>query len=90
MTDVLVTENITGAAMDRLRREADVAFEPDLWQSTEQLNDRIRDVTALMVCNQAQVTAELIGRATRLRVIARAGAGLDNIDTQAATDDEPF
>ncbi|MFV2067207.1 MAG: hydroxyacid dehydrogenase [Pirellulales bacterium] len=86
MTDVLVTENITGTAMDRLRQERDVAIEPDLWRSPEKLKERIRDVAALMVRNQTQVTSELIASAPRLKVIARAGAGLDNIDTRAAND----
>jgi len=86
VTDVLVSENIAGPAMDRLRQELHVAFEPDLWQSPEKLAERIVDVAALIVRNQTQVTAALIARAPQLQVIARAGAGLDNIDTQAATD----
>jgi len=86
VTDVLVAENIVGKAMDQLRQEHDVAFEPDLWQSPEKLHKRVRDAVALVVRNQTQVTAELIANAPQLKVIARAGAGLDNIDTQAATD----
>lgn len=85
MTDILVTENITGHAMTRLRETHDVAFEPDLWQSPA-MATRLADVRAVIVRNQTQVTRELIEKADRLKIIARAGAGLDNVDTQAASE----
>lgn len=84
MPDILVTENITGAAMDQLRKEMDVAFEPDLWSDPEKLKQAIIGVKALIVRNQTQVTEEIIAAADDLQIIARAGAGLDNIDTKAA------
>ena len=43
MRDVLVSENITGPAMDELRASLDVAFEPDLWKSPEKLREQVRD-----------------------------------------------
>lgn len=85
MSDILVTENITGDAMDQLRAEASVSFEPDLWSDPLQLKESIRGIKALVVRNQTQVTSELIEAAEDLKIIARAGAGLDNIDTDAAT-----
>lgn len=85
MAEILVTENITGAAMTRLRQTHDVAFEPDLWNSPE-LAGRLAGVRAVIVRNQTQVTRELIERAGRLEIIARAGAGLDNVDTVAAAE----
>ena len=75
MPDVLVTENIVGSAHGRLRRSFDVAFEPDLWQRPRATGSRRSPARALVVRNQTQVTAELIGRAEKLRIIARAGAG---------------
>jgi D-3-phosphoglycerate dehydrogenase/(S)-sulfolactate dehydrogenase len=44
----------------------------------------IKDATALVVRNRTKVTAEIIAAAPKLKVIARAGVGLDNIDIKAA------
>ncbi|MEJ6761271.1 MAG: NAD(P)-dependent oxidoreductase [Candidatus Planktophila sp.] len=56
----------------------------NLWSNSEALMDSIKDVTALVVRNRTKVTAELIASAPKLKVIARAGVGLDNIDIKAA------
>ena len=85
MADILVTEKIVGPAMAALRDSHDVAFEPELWQSVDRLEELIPKVKALIVRNQTQVTAELIQRSAGLKIIARAGAGVDNIDVQAAS-----
>lgn len=85
MADILVTENITGAAMTRLRKTHDVAFEPALWNSPD-LTARLADARAVIFRNQTQITRELIEQAGRLEIIARAGAGLDNVDTDAAAE----
>lgn len=85
MADILVSENIVGSPMDALRAQLDVAFEPKLWQEPDRLAERIAGVRALVVRNQTQVTAELIAAADKLEIIARAGAGLDNIDVAAAS-----
>src|SRR4051812_41485280 len=85
MPDILVTENIAGAEMDKLRNGFDVAYEPALWKTPERLFESIRNVRALIVRNQTRVTSELISAGKNLQVIARAGVGLDNIDAPAAT-----
>ncbi len=86
MPDIIVSEDIRGAAMDELRQRYDVAFEPDLWQDPDRLLQLIDDARALLVRNQTRVTADVIAAGPRLIVIGRAGAGLDNIDTNAATE----
>jgi D-3-phosphoglycerate dehydrogenase/(S)-sulfolactate dehydrogenase len=48
------------------------------------LKNSLKDVTALVVRNRTKVTAEVIAAAPKLKVIARAGVGLDNIDIKAA------
>ncbi|MCP4812735.1 MAG: hypothetical protein GY888_09520, partial [Planctomycetaceae bacterium] len=83
MADILVTENIVGAAMDSLRHDFDVAFEPDAWQDPQRLLTLVSQVRGIIVRNQTQVTAPLIAAAPKLEIIGRAGAGLDNIDTKA-------
>ena len=86
MSDILVTENITGEAMNRLRESHRVAFEPALWQDSAAMAERLQQAKAMIVRNQTQVTRELIQAASQLQIIGRAGAGLDNIDTDAATE----
>jgi D-3-phosphoglycerate dehydrogenase / 2-oxoglutarate reductase len=85
MGDILITENIRGVAVDALSAQFDVKFAPDLWKNPAELLRQIGDFRALIVRNQTQVTAELLGAATKLVVVGRAGTGLDNVDVAAAT-----
>ena len=85
MTDILVTEDIAGPALESLRERYAVRVEKDAWRQPDRLTEAVRASRALIVRNQTRVTAELLARADRLEVIGRAGAGLDNIDVGAAT-----
>jgi D-3-phosphoglycerate dehydrogenase / 2-oxoglutarate reductase len=85
MTDVVVSENISGPAMDAFRGEHTVVYDPDLWKSPESLKGLLAGARALIVRNQTKVTADVIAAAPQLRVIARAGVGYDNIDLAAAS-----
>ena len=49
------------------------------------LFEAVRDAEALVVRSETQVTRELINHATKLKVVARAGVGIDNVDVDAAT-----
>jgi len=86
VSEIVVTENITGLAMQQLRETHNVLFEPQLWQRPDELAAALQTARAVIVRNQTQVTGELIGQASQLQIIARAGAGLDNVDTAAATE----
>lgn len=86
MCDVLVTEQMDGAALDELRQHFDVEFAPELWRDEAVLLERVARCRALIVRNQTKVSRALIGAAGRLEVVGRAGAGLDNVDVAAATD----
>jgi D-3-phosphoglycerate dehydrogenase / 2-oxoglutarate reductase len=80
---VLVAEQIADSGVDLLRER----FEVDVgvgW-STEQLAERIGDYHGILIRSATQLDAELIGRADKLRVIGRAGIGVDNVDVGAAT-----
>jgi D-3-phosphoglycerate dehydrogenase len=85
MPDVLVTESIAGREMDQLRSAFDVTYDPELFKSPERVRQLIPQYRALIVRNQTQVTADLIRTGTNLRVIGRAGVGLDNVDAEAAS-----
>ena len=83
---ILVSEDVWSADFDALAQEFTVVREPDLWSKKEELTAKIANATALVVRNRTQVTRQLIEAAPHLKVIARAGVGLDNIDVKAADD----
>ncbi|HEU4527361.1 MAG TPA: phosphoglycerate dehydrogenase [Actinomycetota bacterium] len=80
---VLVTEKLSEAGLDLLRKDFQVDVRPEL--ATEGLAQAIADYDALIVRSQTQITAEVIDAAETLKVVARAGIGLDNVDVEAAT-----
>jgi len=85
MPEILITENIIGEEMDKLRQRFDSVFEPNLWKEPDKLLAIIPTFRALVARNQTQITRELIEAGTRLEVIARAGVGMDNVDLEAAS-----
>src|SRR2546430_17488782 len=85
MPDILVTENINGEEMDALKREFSVTHDSELWRNAEKVHQLVAAHRALVVRNQTKVDAKLIAAAPQLEIIARAGVGLDNVDTAAAT-----
>lgn len=86
MPDILITENIRGAAMDALHEQFACTFAPDLWAQPETLRAMIGEYRALIARNQTQITRELIAAGTKLEVIGRAGVGMDNVDLDAANE----
>jgi len=84
-TEILVTEKIVGRAMDELKSRFSVKFEPDLWKSPAKIKAALPGCLALVVRNQTRVNADLLSACASLKVIGRAGTGLDNIEVPAAT-----
>lgn len=80
---VLITEPLAECGIDVLRAACDVVIRPK--PSPEELCDLIADADALIVRSATRVSAEVLAAAGRLSVVARAGAGVDNIDVEAAT-----
>lgn len=80
---VLVTEQLSEGGLALLREEFDVDERPDL--SEAGLPEAIGPYDALIVRSQTKVTADVLERAEHLKVIGRAGIGLDNVDVEAAT-----
>jgi D-3-phosphoglycerate dehydrogenase/(S)-sulfolactate dehydrogenase len=81
---ILISEDVWGAPFQKLEGSFPITRNDDLWSNPEELKASLKDVTALVVRNRTKVTAEMIGAAPKLKVIARAGVGLDNIDIKAA------
>ena len=81
---ILISEDVWGAPFQALEGSFPITRNVDLWSNPEELKASLKDVTALVVRNRTKVTADVIAAAPKLKVIARAGVGLDNIDIKAA------
>lgn len=81
---ILISEDVWGAPFQTLEGSFPITRNDDLWSNPEELKASLKDVTALVVRNRTKVTADVIAAAPNLKVIARAGVGLDNIDIKAA------
>jgi D-3-phosphoglycerate dehydrogenase / 2-oxoglutarate reductase len=77
---VLVREPIAEAGVELLRKRFDVDVATD-----GDLAEQIGEYDAIIIRSGTQVTADLIARAGRLKVIGRAGVGVDNVDVEAAS-----
>ena len=77
---VLVREPIADAGVELLRSKFDVDVE-----ANGDLAETIGGYDAIVIRSATKLTADLIARADRLKVIGRAGVGVDNVDVEAAT-----
>ena len=77
---VLVREPIAEAGVELLRARFDVDLDGD-----SDLEEIIGRYDGIVVRSATKLTADLIARAERLKVIGRAGVGIDNVDVEAAT-----
>jgi len=81
---ILVSDHVEQRCIDILRAEGfEVSYQPGM--SREELKKMISPFRALIVRSSTNVDAEIIGLAPLLKVIGRAGTGVDNIDVDAAT-----
>ena len=83
MAKVLVSDSIDQAGIDILSQVAQVDIKTDL--TPEQLKNIIGDYDALMIRSSTRVTQEIITAGPNLKIIGRAGVGVDNVDVPAAT-----
>jgi len=80
---VLVSEALADEGIEKLRTEAEVDVRLDL--DPAGLLEAIGEYDALIVRSATKVTKDVVERGDRLKVVGRAGIGLDNIDVEAAT-----
>lgn len=80
---VLVSDSLAEEGVKRLEAGADVDVITNL--TPEDLVRKIEEYDALVIRSGTKVTAEVIEAAKRLKVIGRAGVGIDNVDVEAAT-----
>ncbi|SFK92488.1 D-3-phosphoglycerate dehydrogenase [Paenibacillus sp. 1_12] len=85
MYKVLVMDGISDLGIQLLNDAADVTVDKKIGLSESELIEIIADYDALMVRSQTKVTDNIMAAAPKLKVVGRAGVGVDNIDLQAAT-----
>ncbi len=84
MARVLITEKLAERGLDLLRKAGhEVDVQLDL--SPEQLLAAVQGAQGIIIRSATQITEEVIAAADQLMVVGRAGVGLDNVDTEAAT-----
>jgi D-3-phosphoglycerate dehydrogenase len=82
---VLIADSISPRGAEELSRDGvlEVAFQTGLSES--ELVKIIPEFSALVVRSQTKVTAQILNAGVRLRVVGRAGVGVDNVDVETAT-----
>ena len=83
---VLVSDNLSETAVQIFRdRGIDVTFEPNIGKDKSRLLEVIGAYDGLAIRSVTKVTEKILNAATRLKVVGRAGVGVDNIDITAAS-----
>ncbi|MDD8022809.1 MAG: phosphoglycerate dehydrogenase [Paracoccaceae bacterium] len=83
---VLISDELSDAAVQIFKdRGIDVDFQPKLGKDKEKLAEIIGNYDGLAIRSATKATAALLEKATRLKVIGRAGIGVDNVDKEAAS-----
>ena len=85
MTRKVLIPDAVAPVCDRVFVDAGYQVNRMITPTPNEIAASIADYDAIVVRSAVEVTAELIARGTRLRAIGRAGAGVDNIDVDAAT-----
>lgn len=85
MYRILISDKLGDAGLERLDQSDDAVYEMETGLSPEALQEKIPEFDALIVRSGTKVTEELLSAAENLKVVGRAGIGVDNIDIRAAT-----
>lgn len=85
MFRVLVSDPISDQGLQQLMDASDVILDKKTGLSEDELVAIIGEYDALLVRSQTKVTARIMNAASKLKVIGRAGVGVDNIDLETAT-----
>ena len=82
---ILVSDNLSGKGIEILEREEGFSVDVKTGLTEEELVNIIAEYDAHIIRSATQVNSRAIQAAKRLKVIGRAGVGLDNVDVEAAT-----
>ncbi|OIO59401.1 MAG: phosphoglycerate dehydrogenase [Verrucomicrobia bacterium CG_4_10_14_3_um_filter_43_23] len=83
---ILVADRISSTGIDYLKQQNGLEVIEQYEASPEERISQVQGIDALIVRSATEVTAAIINAARNLRVIGRAGVGVDNIDLEAATE----
>jgi D-3-phosphoglycerate dehydrogenase len=82
---VVVSDELPASALELLRSEAGWQVDAKSGRPAAELAAALADADALLVRSATKVTADLLSSAPKLRIVARAGTGVDNVDVAAAS-----
>jgi D-3-phosphoglycerate dehydrogenase len=82
---VLVSDNLGQIGIDMFEQAEGISVDVNTGLPPEELKSIIGDYDALVIRSATKVTEDLLSAATKLKVVGRAGIGLDNVDIPAAT-----
>src|SRR6476620_274612 len=82
---ILIADSISQRGIDEMTRDGALEVSVKTGLSESELVDLIAEFSGIVVRSQTKVTAPIVNAGTRLRVIGRAGVGVDNVDVAAAT-----
>ncbi len=83
---VIVTDEISEKGLELLQSDPRIQLDVRLGLEKAELYQLIGDYDAIITRSGTQVDAELLSHATRLKMVARAGVGIDNVDVPAASE----
>ena len=82
---VLVTDNLSKRGVEIFQNTPGIETVVDNEISAEGLAESLKDFDAIVIRSRTKLTADLMEKTDRLKVVGRAGTGLDNVDIEAAT-----
>lgn len=82
---ILISDSLSEEGIDILKEVKEFEVDVKTKIPPQELKETIKDYDALIVRSGTKVTKEIIENANRLKIIGRAGVGLDNVDLEAAT-----
>ncbi|MEE8574437.1 MAG: phosphoglycerate dehydrogenase, partial [Thermodesulfobacteriota bacterium] len=83
---VLISDNMSEKAVDIFKAADGIEVDVDTGLTPEELKAKIKDYDALVVRSATKPNKEILEAATKLKVIGRAGTGVDNVDVTTATE----
>ena len=83
---ILVADRISASGVEYLSNQDGFEVTEAYGSTPEQIQELAVDAAAIIVRSETKVTAEVLAAAKNLKVVGRAGVGVDNIDVEAATE----
>jgi D-3-phosphoglycerate dehydrogenase / 2-oxoglutarate reductase len=85
ITKILISDPLAEEGVKILENEKGFKVDINTKLSPDELKEMIKDYDALIVRSATNVTSDIISNAGKLKIIGRAGVGVDNVDVEAAS-----